>query len=521
MTQPPWVLVESERPFAESLVWERQRRYFVERGIDAWRNGLVPSYATSHPAIASRYAEIVFAFWRDQSGVPSSQPLYVCELGAGSGRFAFHFLQHLEQLCESADVPLSSFVYVLTDIAEKNLAFWRAHPSFATWFAAGVLDVAPFDATHSAELDLRVREMTLAPDALERPLVVIANYVFDSIPADLLFVAEQRVFRCTVSLIAPPNTAGNDDEALPADVRAVYDRTPLGGLVVPNDTHVPEILEAYRLEFDGAYVLFPDAGLRAAQNLRALSSRGMLLLTADKGQHRLADVGRRDPPLLQRHGSFSLDVNYHAFAQLCELGGGRARFPDFYGSLAIGALLFVEDPQAYRETQAAYERAIVDFGPDDVLEVAALAHREAATLSFGQLLAYLRLGGYSQRNFLAFASRLEELAPTLDARERAALIATLERVWERSFPLGEEPDIAFTSASLLYHVDAHAEALLFFQRSVEHFGEHIGTTYNMAVCQQLLGKRDDAMELLRTVLRHDPAHADARRRLKALGAKPR
>src|SRR5512133_2789896 len=83
--------LESGRPLAQSSLWRLQRRYFDEAGIAAWSAGDVPLYVTSNPFIARTYAQTVAAFVRDgmtAQTIDPSQPLYVLELGAGSGRFA-------------------------------------------------------------------------------------------------------------------------------------------------------------------------------------------------------------------------------------------------------------------------------------------------------------------------------------------------------------------------------------------------------------------------------------------------
>src|SRR5437016_12125635 len=98
-------LLEKQQPFSQSLLWDLQQHYFAERGIEAWRQSEVPHYITSNPTVANCYAEIVFACLRDQNRLTqSSEPLYLCELGAGSGRFAFHFLNRLTRLCEQCDL---------------------------------------------------------------------------------------------------------------------------------------------------------------------------------------------------------------------------------------------------------------------------------------------------------------------------------------------------------------------------------------------------------------------------------
>src|SRR5947209_9498405 len=109
-------IVETRRPFSSSHIWQLQDAYFAGRGVEAWRQGEVPHYVTSNPTIANSYAEIVLGFRRDRQRLAATPgPLTIIELGAGSGRFAFHFLRRLEALCAEADVPPTGFRYILTD----------------------------------------------------------------------------------------------------------------------------------------------------------------------------------------------------------------------------------------------------------------------------------------------------------------------------------------------------------------------------------------------------------------------
>lgn len=84
--------------FSEAPIWELQRTYYEQLGLQAWANDQVPQYITSNPMIGTAYAEIIFGFLQDraQKGF-TTEPVVVLELGAGVGRLAFHVLQ---QLCE-------------------------------------------------------------------------------------------------------------------------------------------------------------------------------------------------------------------------------------------------------------------------------------------------------------------------------------------------------------------------------------------------------------------------------------
>lgn len=82
----------------------------------------MPHCVNSTPVVADTYAELIFAFRRDRQALfPGHGPLYFCELGSGSGRFAFHFLKRLLRLCAQRWAPPFAFRYVLTDFTQSNL----------------------------------------------------------------------------------------------------------------------------------------------------------------------------------------------------------------------------------------------------------------------------------------------------------------------------------------------------------------------------------------------------------------
>ncbi len=59
-----------------------------------------------------------------------NEPLYIIELGTGSGKFSFFMLKALEEMSDVFDAfPLNKIVYVMTDFTENNFNFWRDHPS--------------------------------------------------------------------------------------------------------------------------------------------------------------------------------------------------------------------------------------------------------------------------------------------------------------------------------------------------------------------------------------------------------
>src|SRR5690242_8320545 len=94
----PMYDLELNTPLSRSMVWRLQRTFYGDQGIEAWSRSNVPQGITTSPNIAHAYAEIVGGFFADyQRQLDPSEPIYIVELGAGSGRFAYRFLKALAE----------------------------------------------------------------------------------------------------------------------------------------------------------------------------------------------------------------------------------------------------------------------------------------------------------------------------------------------------------------------------------------------------------------------------------------
>ena len=509
-------IIETNRPFFQSRIWQLQDAYFAERGVEAWRQGEVPHYVTSNPTIANAYAEIVFAFRRDlarQAAGECGDPLTICELGAGSGRFAFHFLRRLEHLCARSDVAPEAFRYVLTDVADTNLEFWRSHPCFQPYIERGILDMARFDATAPGALALQVSGTTLAAGSLRLPPVVIGNYLFDSIPPDLFYLKQARAWHCLVSLSVDQEPAELDAAELLAKLQVHYDYDEIGEPPYA-EPWLQELLTEYRRDLQDTHLSFPASGMRCLQSLAALSEQGVLVLSADKGEHRLERLDRRPAPDLVRHGSVSMSVNYHAFTRMCERRGGIALVPDHgHRSIDVIGLLMVPEAAGFTETQYAYQRHVQEFGPDGFFTVSKHAREHIPQMSVDDILAYLRLSHHDSHLLARYLPRLMNLAADFDEPTRRDVADALEKVWAGYFPLGEEVDLANGIAAVLYAMDDYARALAFFQTSMQIYGPDTGTLYNIGACFHGLGEDAAAAAMLRKVLEYDPGNETARKLL--------
>lgn len=494
-------IIEERQPFSTSRIWQLQREYYDSTGIEAWRQGEIPHYITSNSVAGKTYAEIVLAFLRDIAlQKNANDTVYLLELGAGHGRFCYHFMKHFIRFYEQSPFPLPPFCYVLSDFTEKNLDFWENHPRLQPFFARGMLDSALFDAETGQELHLRHSKTVIGQKSLLQPLIVIGNYFFDTIPQELFYIEDHDLHQCLLSLATESdpsemNSAQSLDKLL---LKYHYQKL----WQMPYEEHyLNALLASYCNELSSTHILFPHVGIRCIERLRQLSVAGLLLLSADKGYHRPDDLIHKNAPGLVTHGScFSLMVNYHAFKMYCENNGGLPLFPcQMYCSIDLGCLLFLSEAENYKETRMAYERFVNDYGPDDFFNIISVMDKNISTLKLDDIVSILRLSGYDAGSFSYMLPQLHRLLPEISEDERWGVFQAIHQIWDMYYPLEENNDLAFEIGILLFRLNYYKEAIIYFQLSAKIYGYTVGTIQNMLFCYCQMHDYDNAIRLLEEV----------------------
>jgi hypothetical protein len=81
---------------------------------------------------------------------------------------------------------------VLSDLAQANQAFWQRHPRFKSWANEGKIDFTHFDLQSEDDITLDLCGQSLEEVAVGSPVIVIANYLFDSVPQDLFHLTNNE-----------------------------------------------------------------------------------------------------------------------------------------------------------------------------------------------------------------------------------------------------------------------------------------------------------------------------------------
>ena len=481
--------LESSKLFSESLIWQLNREFYQSNGIEAWSIGEVPSQITSNSLVGKTYAELILGFLSDLSKKGNiNETVYILELGAGHGRLAFHILKHLEKLITLTDLVLPPYCYVISDIGEKNLNFFKNHPQLKPYYQKGVLDYAYYDAMDGKEIVLRYSGRKIKAGDLKQPIIGLANYFFDSIPNEVFHIKKNKLSICSIALQSRTDPGDSEKKVLIQDIKVSYSQEEV------SKHHYGEpvfdrLLEKYRHAFNETYLVFPKSSIELINDLKSLSKKGLLLLSMDKGYHSLTDIDHLDKPDIVNHGSFSLWVNYHALGNCCTQQGGKTLFTSYTSyHLQVAGFLYLENPDTYRATNAAYQRYVNDFGPDDYNSIKKLTYEHMSSMSLFHLLALLRLSMYDSSLFVKLLPRLKVIIKNISFADRVRTCDALHLVWNYYFNINEVLDLAIDIAGIYFDLGYYEHALTYFQHSEDTYGLKMDTCYNKILCYYQLRK---------------------------------
>lgn len=498
--------------FSEAPIWNVQRKYYEELGTKAWNNDQVPQYITSNPMIASAYAEMIFGFLQDRVNRGNgSEPVFIVELGAGAGRFAYHVLNELCRLRDFAGITLPSFRYIMTDLAMSNVVAWKEHPAFQKFIAEGLLDFARFDAVQDSALNLAVSGTTIREGDLKQPLIIVANYFFDSIPQDLIYIGDGKVYETDVYV----EHSEHQDSLKPAEwldqitLRYEHRRAP----EYEQETYpYRNVVSVYQEQLEDSHILFPAAGIACLERLNQLSPSGFLLITADKGDHLLESWKFAEPPLLTLHGSFSLTANYHAMKYVYEQKGAAALFPPHhYKDINVGCILYLNQPMDHPNLRLAYRRCIERFGPDEFFSLKRWVDRNLDTMGLQQILSFWRLGDYDAEFFIQSTKRISDLLPESNDEEKQDLLRGIQLMWSSFYVMEQRYDLALDAGLLLFEMDMYEHSKHYLEISVHQEQDEVVSTvyYCLAICCFELDLVEDALRYIRKLLELEPEHEEA------------
>jgi Flp pilus assembly protein TadD len=163
-------LVQSFRTLANCLECQLADLHWKHEGSFPFIEGDVPYLVNNSGTLSEDVAAVLCA---NCAEAPSTDPIRILELGAGTGLFARYFLDECKRRCqnESRDY-YDRLTYWITDQSPTAVAQWRERDVFGP---------------HASHVEIRVADSSTAPALFAEPVrAVIANYLLGVLPSTVV-----------------------------------------------------------------------------------------------------------------------------------------------------------------------------------------------------------------------------------------------------------------------------------------------------------------------------------------------
>ncbi len=496
--------IQNYVPVRDSMAWSLLKRFYCEAGPMAWAQKIVPQDSTSNNFIADTYASIVASFFRELAAEGNSNPPIIVELGGGSGRFAWQFLNRLFNY-HFADDDCIKFTYLLTDAATLNIGSWAAAPRFAPLVQSGVLEFA--ELVMEADPIIRTADGEMLPaDLRGRPVIIIANYLFDSIASNMLRIRDHQIEQVYVKLESHEPGFLKQPITSFQSIAERFESRGVKGSASGNPALDAIIADYAKIDGD-FHVVVPEIGYAFLEKFLDRETPFMMLA---------GDLAYTDPKQFALSSPLIFDTyfahytNFHIFAEQVKAAGGHSQFqrhgdPNFAcGAFMVGGKGRWADI-TLADTRKVAEQALKEFAPYDAHELCELIGDTTKEASIRQIFAWLRLSKFDPK--VAEAS----LPLILRQIEQGEELINPEQIYEiymeayRSyFPDGGETTIDCGIAHLLMAIDYHAAALHLIRQSSVEFGPNARRMFIEALALHRLGYSDEAYAKAKEARSADP-----------------
>lgn len=498
------ITIDQNKRFSQSALWRMQREYFDKEGINAWANQ-VPFYITSNPFIANTYAEIVLALIKDyvaKNPDAVNHPFYIMELGTGSGRFSFFFVKTILALLKKSGLQDIKICYIMSDFTKHNVEFWENHHAIEDYIKQGIIDFAIYDMEAERPITLIRHNIKLTSEILKNPLILFANYIFDTISHDSFAVHEGKLYELLLTLTTDETNMQDNRPVSMEEIKVDYSVHEIKSNYY-HDTHLDPILLEYKKELKESSFLFPIGSLKAIKFLRKLANDKLLIISTDKGYSSLSSLDNLGHPSISFHGSFSMMVNFHAIASYFKNVGGDALLQTprkgIKTSLFCSGFTLDEMPL----TKMAAEKWVEGFSPSDYFTLHRRISDSFQECTLDTIAAHLNLSDWDPHIYLKLASRVIALVPEADRDTLQFLATNMPKMAANYYHMPKTECILFEIAVFYHAVKQYPEAIEYYLKALPFVGEQFGLYYNLALCYHYLEKNEEALKYFKKAISLD------------------
>ena len=489
--------LEASKRLSESVLWNLQHLAYDQFGPDAWAHKGVPFYLTSNPLIAKQFSAVILGYIRDgieQGAINLSEPLYIFDLGAGSGRLGFLILKHLIPMVSEIISPGLKICYVMTDMIESNIEMCKKHPFLEKYILSGNLDFALYHHAQQLPLKFVCSGKILENNTVINPVILICTYYFDTVPQDLFKAKSGRLEEGRISIAVSnqnsPSKVPDLSAEMIADLECFYDYIPIDNLnnYYPDRPEYNQLLEDYGKLFDNTPFLFPIGGLESLRFFSNLSNGRLLLLAGDQGVSTEEQVRVWGDPKICLHATFSMPVSYHLLAEYFHNRGGIGFLTSSPNpKYVVMCGIIGKNSKMFPNAKNAFYQEVDFFEPIEYFELTDLKEATLAEASLKSLLLYIKIGNWDPVNLNQFIPEILKKLPQATEQEKEFLYFTINRVWENFYPVNsDEGEFVMNLGVLLFQISKYQEALCFFQEALKLLGANSVLLKNIAICRSVI-----------------------------------
>lgn len=502
---------------SKSALWSKMQEYYNNIGPEAWQDELVPLQISSNKTLALAYANVIVAqindWYSKNTKTDHEEPFYIIEIGTGHGKLGFYVLKALQQQMANYNLPFALIKFIMTDIAEKNVASWLAHPALKPWMESGSLDFAKFNAMSDTQIVLEHSGATIKQGTLQKPVFMICNYLFDSLSHDAFQIRDHKLFEAQIKISSDADWANYFAKA-----KFTYDYVPVATQYY-EDPNLNKILEHYCKNLNEGTVMIPVGGIDCIKTVQKFSQQHLVLILADKGQANIEFFEDLEDPDIDIHGSISLMVNFDALRHYFDnINGTAILMANLYSDFQV-ACFSTCAPNKMLHTKNAFIQAMSGASPQDIVNLCYIDDEINTNFkNLDQLLAMLNLTHWDPNVFYDLHEQILDRIEIEDitVEQDKALITGALSVWDYFFKLEKTQDLPFALGGMYYALDEYELGLKFFTLSLEEFGENAENLYNIAISYQALDNDELAAECANRALKYDPTYKEAKELLAEL-----
>lgn len=473
MTEQDPRLVEPPVRFSLSKLWQIQRNYFATMGINAWKEE-VPFYISSNTFIAHNYALLLINFikdWRNQNP-ENHEPFYIVELGSGTGKFSFYFLQTFKKLLSQNNLTDQKFCYIISDLIENNITYCKENSSFQPYIERGEVDFSCFNVEENNDYFLQLRNVSFSKLKISTPLLIIANYTFDCIKQDAFEIRDNKFYETQLGIRSRYKNFNLEKSQHLKELRFDYQEREIDINDYYENPKLNEILKKYSHEFKDTdtIIMMPVGALQFIDNMTDLTCGNFFMITGDKGISQESKIPfLRKEQRMTYDGCYSCSVNFHAMGEYqSQLGGDylfTANGNEFKVNLFSIGRKFSDLPQ----TTYYFETILETTGPSEYCYLYVDVDSCAYRFSLRGIISFLRYSQWDPNAYSIVHDRLMELIDSAEMQFLIDIFRDLEKIKDNVYRMNIGEDI-YNMLGLIYEkVDEEETALALYEKSFSIF----------------------------------------------------